>query len=221
MNKAINVILIFVFIPTILIAIYVGMDLPITFLKTTGEFLPYKFEIFLGLGVFMLLLLLRRSVRRWMGMRIVSQQKKFKWNAPVSKTRKNRVLTYLGLEAVIMFCAGYALYEVTPEAWAPAIALLFGVVDNILFAIIGSVAKGFRIGLSSKALIVADREVSLLYFRGLRKVSPHQQTIYFDYIKDLQLSFPTDCIQEGKKDEFFKILEEQMDPDKVFFSKMK
>jgi len=218
MNRAINVILLVILFPTMLISIYVGMDLPITFLKTTGEFLPYKSEIFLGLGLLILLLLLRRTVRRWMGMRIVSQKKKFKWNQEVSRSRKKRIITYLGLEAVAMFSVGYAIYSVSPEAWAPALALIFGVVDSLLFALVGSLKKGFRVGLSSKALIVADREVTLLYFTGLRKVSPHQQSVYFDYVKDLQLSFPIDCIQKNKLEEFYTALEEQMNPDKVYFS---
>jgi hypothetical protein len=77
----------------------------------------------------------------------------------------------------------------------------------------------FRIGLSSKALIVADREVTLLYFNGLRKVTIHQSSIYFDYIKGLQLSFPLDCIPEDRMDEFFQELEGSINKDKVFFSK--
>jgi len=217
MNKFINVLLLFVLFPTILITIFVGFDLPISFLKTTGQFLPYKFEIFLGIGIFILVILLRRSVRRWMGMLIVSKQKRFKWNAPVSKSRKNRVVTYLALEAFIMLFIGVALYEVSNDAFAPAAAFLFSAFDNIVFAIVGSLKKGFRIGLSTKALMVADREVVLLYFKGLRKVSIHQQSVYFDYVKGLQLSFPIDCIQEENKEAFFSILEKQMDPKKVYF----
>ena len=120
-----------------------------------------------------------------------------------------------------MTSAAVALYIVCDEAWTPVLALIISSADNLFFAIIGYAKKGFRIGLSKKALIVADREVTLLYFKGLRKVSLHQQTIYFDYIKDLQLSFPTNSIQEQDKEKFYQILEKQMDPEKVFFSKMK
>ena len=178
MNRLINVILLFILFPTMLLTVFVGFDLPLSFLKTTGQFLPYKFEIFLGIGLFILILQLRRSIRRWMGMHIVSKQKKFKWNTPVSDSRKKRVVTYLLLEALIMTFLGTALYTVTSDAWAPAAAFLFGAFDNIIFAFIGGVKNGFRIGLSSKALIVADREVTLLYFKGLRKVSIQQQSIY-------------------------------------------
>lgn len=219
MNRSINILLGLFLLPTMLVTIYVGLDLPIGFLKVSGANLPYKEWIFLGLGLILFILILRRSIRRWMGMRIVNKVDRFKWNQPVSARRKSRVQTYLWLEAMVMFVVALALYLVTPEALAPATAFWLGTVDNIIFSLVGA-NKRFRVGLSSKALIVADREVTLLYFTGLRKVSKHQQTIYFDYIKGLQLSFPEDCIQDEHKIEFYQKLEEQLDRDRVFFSKM-
>ena len=144
--------------------------------------------------------------------------KKFKWNQPVSKNRKSRVRTYLILETAVMTFSGIALYSITEEAFFPALAFLIGALDNLLISL---VSKSYRVGLSSKALIVADREVVVLYFTGLRKVSVHQQTVFFDYIKSLQLSFPLDCIQKEERDAFFDVLEEQIDREKVFFSKIK
>ena len=151
-----------------------------------------------------------------MGLRIVNQVGKFKWNAPVSQARKSRVRMYLLMEAVVMLVVAFGLYTLTELAIAPAIAFLFGTVDNILFALS---AKKYRIGLSSKALIVADREVILLYFTGLRKVSAHQQSTFFDYIKGLQITFPTNCLKDEDKAEFFEALQGQLDTDRVFFSK--
>lgn len=211
--------LMFLLVPTMFMAIYVGFDLPVMFLKTTGAYIPYRSEIFLGLGLIIFIINLRRSIRRWMGMRIVSKQTKFKWNSPVSATRKRRIITYTALEVLVMTFVGIALYQVTPQAWIPAVAFLLGALDNLIFAIVGLKGNHYRIGLSSKALIVADREVILLYFKGLRKISVQQQSIYFDYIKGLQLTFPSDCIQDEHRAEFFKLLEEQIDSDRVFFSK--
>lgn len=218
MNKSINVLLVFLLIPIMLVTIIVGFDLPLTFLKTTGAEMPYREQVFLGFGIIVLMINVRRSVRRWVGMSMVSKVKKFKWNEPVSLSRKKRVITYSILEIAVMTFVGLALYTVSPEAWFPAIAFLFGAIDNMLFTIIGLKTNSFRIGLSSKALIVADREIKVLYFTGLRKVSQHQQSVYFDYIKGLQMDFPTDCIQEENRAEFFKVLEAQLDPDRVFFS---
>ena len=219
MNRFINMLLMFLLVPTMFMAIYVGFDLPVMFLKTTGAYIPYRSEIFLGLGLLIFIVNLRRSIRRWMGMRIVSKQTKFKWNSPVSATRKRRIITYTALEVLVMTFVGVALYKVTPQAWFPALAFLLGALDNLIFATVGLKGNHYRIGLSSKALIVADREVILLYFKGLRKISVQQQSIYFDYIKGLQLTFPSDCIQDEHRAEFFKLLEEQIDSDRVFFSK--
>ena len=219
MNRFINMLLLVILFPTIILALWVGLDLPVGFLKMNGAELPYNDTIFLVDGLLILIILLRRSIRRWMGMRVVAQQKKFKWNAPVSSSRKKRVVTYLMLETVVMAFVGIGLYTITPLAWLPAGAFLLSAVDNIVFAIVGIKGDHYRVGLSSKALIVADRDVSVLYFTGLRKVSQHQQSIYFDYIKGLQLSFPTDCIDEKNRSAFFEMLEAQLDRDKVFFSK--
>lgn len=205
-------------LPTMALTIFVGFDLPIEIFKISGNNLPYKEYIFLGLGMLIVIVIIRRSIRRWMGMSIVNKVKKFKWNAEVSKERKSRVRVYLLLEALVMTFIGIALYEVCETALAPGIAFLIGAVDSVIFAIAGSNGR-YRVGISSKAVIVADREVILLYFTGLRKISAHQQTTYFDYIKGLQLSFPTDCIQEEQREEFLKVLEEQIDPNRVFFSK--
>ncbi len=217
MNKLINILLGLLFLLTMAVTIFVGFDLPIEILRTSGAHLPYKEEILFGLGLCIFLVVLRRAIRRWMGRSIVKKTTRFKWNQPVSRSRVSRVQTYLMIEFLVMLIAGTALYIITPVAVVPAIAYVIGAIDNLVFAIAGR--KSYRIGISSKALIVADREVILLYFKGLRKVSAHQQTIFFDYIKDLQLSFPTDCIQEGMKEEFFSVLEKQIDSDRVFFSR--
>ncbi|MFT5779135.1 MAG: hypothetical protein ACI837_002092 [Crocinitomicaceae bacterium] len=218
MNKVINVLLGVLLLPTMFIAIYVGLDLPIGFLHVSGNNLPHKDWVFLGLGLASAIIILRRAIRRWMGMRIVNQVKKFKWNAPVSKSRKSRVQLYLSLEALVMVAMGIGLYTVSEDALAPAIAYGIGALDNILFAIAGEKDR-YRVGISSKALIVADREVIFLYFSGLRKVSAQQQTTYFDYIKGLQITFPTNCVRDENKQEFLKVLEDQLDRDRVFFSK--
>lgn len=215
MNRFINAVLLFLTLITALIAIYVGFNLPLGILKTSGAEIPFVDYILQGLGLLMFIIVLRRTYRRWMAMRILSRLDKFKWNQPVSKERKSRVIIYTVLEVFVYVFAALVLYTLTDRAWAPAAALLFAALDNVLLV---AMSKRYRVGLTSKAIIVADREVVVLYFTGLRKVSLHQQTVYFDYIKDLQLSFPLNCLSEEKKEAFFTILEEQVDRDKVYFS---
>ncbi len=117
-----------------------------------------------------------------------------------------------------MISVSYAFYRLTAEAWMPIVGLMFGAIDNIVFMLLGNARNLFRIAISSKAVISADREVSVLYFEGMRELYVQQQTIYFEYIKGLQLSFPTDTIAESNKTKFKSVLEAQIDRDQVFVS---
>lgn len=216
MNSFINLLLLAITIPTLFFSVFVGFDLPVEFLRTTAAQLPYRFEIFLGLGLILFVISMRRSLRRWMGIRMVNQVSKFRWTGQISKTRKQRVIVYTVLESAIMLAVGIGYISLTKEAWIPAFVMILFAADGLVFLLINAKNK-FRVGLSSKAILTADREVILLYLEGLRKVSIGQQSIYFDYIQELQLSFPTDCIQEAELNDFFDQLKESVNRDKVLF----
>ncbi len=204
--------------PTMVVAIFVGYDLPIEFLKTSGAQLPHRFEIFLTLGIIFYMIIVRRSVRRWMGVRMVSQTEKFKWNVAMGEERKKQVFLYQWLEALLMTFGGLSLYYICPESIVPASALWVGSIDNMIFLFLGKGKNIYRIGLTSKAVVVADRDVKVLYLSGLRKVTIHQQTVFFDYIKDLQMTFPLTCIPKADQTNFKNTLEGLVNRDKVFFS---
>ena len=219
MNSFVNAILLALTFPLIMLTIIVGFDLPVEILKTSGKNLSFADEIFWLLATLMGLIAFRRSLKRWMGMKIVNTTERFIINFGVSTARKNRVVVYNLIESCIMLSLGLSIYNLTTHALVPTIVLLSFSFDNVLFLMIGY-KKRFRIGLSSKALIVSDREVTVIYFEGLRKISIEQQTIYFDYIKDLQLSFPTNCLRDEDKELIFNGLNDIVDKDKVMFSKM-
>lgn len=217
MNKFFNVLLLLVFFPTMLLAIIVGFDIPLTSLHTSGANLMYRREAFLVLGIFLLFITIRRSVRRWVALRLVNQLPKYKWNTAVSTSRIQRIYTYNSLEAVVMLTAGYGVYYLTEEAWMPFVSLVIGALDTLFFAFYGAAAKKFRVGITTKALLAGDRDVALIYFKGLRRVSVQQQTIFFDFKDDLHLRFPLDLIPEEKRSEFFKELKSCVDETKVYF----
>ena len=219
MNSFVNAILLALTFPLIMLTIIVGFDLPVEILKTSGKNLSFADEVFWLLATLMGLIAFRRSLKRWMGMKIVNTTERFIINFEVSTARKNRVVVYNLIESCIMLSLGLSIYNLTTHALVPTIVLLSFSFDNLLFLAIGYKNR-FRIGLSSKALIVSDREVTVIYFEGLRKISIEQQTIYFDYIKDLQLSFPTNCLRDEDKELIFNGLNDIVDKDKVMFSKM-
>ncbi len=214
MNSFTNSFLIFFTLPFICLCIYIGMDVPIDFMHITGADIPYQNELFLGFGFVYGVLLIWRSIRRWMGVFIVNKTKRFSWNEVVSVSRKQRIVVYTLLEILVMVSLSVAYYVILGFHPLPGLVLFFFSFDSLIFLAVGMQNK-FRVGISSRAVIVADREVSVVYFSGLRKVTIGNESIYFDYIKDLQLSFPTDCISPKKLDSFKEGIRSMIDKDKV------
>ena len=214
MNSFTNSILLFLGILLIGFCIYVGFDIQIDFLHSTGSNLPYQSYVYLGFGILFFGLLGWRSVRRWMGIYIVNKTTRFTWNKPTSKKRKQRIVTYTLLEVLVMGSLSYAFYFLL-EFWIlPGFVLLFFCVESIVFLLFGYKNR-FRVGISSKAIIAADREVVIVYFTGLQKITLGKDSIYFDYIKELQLLFPTDCLEENEISAFKQEVQKMIDRDKV------
>lgn len=218
MNRLTNSFLLVLFFPALALAIFVGFDFPLEFIRTTGANLPYKDYMFGGLALLMAILAANRSIRRWVALFTVSQTDRFVFHAKVSNERRKRVIVYTLLEAGILTAVGIALYVLSKDAIFCSVVFLASAIDNLLFLIIG--LPRFGVGLSKKAIIVADREVIVLYFSGLRKVSLSQQTLFFDYIQSLQLTFPVDCIPEEDRIEFLHNLEAVTDKDRVFIQNL-
>jgi hypothetical protein len=218
MNRLTNSFLLVLFFPTLALAIFVGFDFPLEFIRTSGANLPYKEYMFGGLALLMAILAANRSIRRWVALFTIRQTDRFVFHTKVSNERRKRVIVYTLLEAGILTAVGIALYILSSEAILCSAVFLASAMDNLLFLIIG--LPRFGIGLSKKAIIVADREVIVLYFSGLRKVSLSQQTLFFDYIQALQLTFPVDCISEEDRNEFLHNLEAVTDKDRVFIQNL-
>jgi hypothetical protein len=218
MNKFINILILILSFPIISFSIIIGFDIPIEFLRLSGANMPYKLEIFYGMAGMIFVVGIRRSIRRWMGIRLANQIKRFQWNTNMDKNRYKQAMLYLYLEALLHFFLAYALYTITPFALPVVLVYAFLGIDHLLFAFITKSKNLFRVGLTSKALVIADRDIKIVYFKGLRKVDKHQQSIFFDYIKELQISIPSDCIEESKRAEFKEKLAGNLDRDSVFFT---
>ena len=217
MNSFINVLLLFVSLPMFLFTIFVVFDLPIETLRIQAQEIPHLDYIFAGFAAILFAISLRRTIRRWSGLYLVNQRKKYAFNAEIKSERKKRIIIYTMLEAVILAYFGYTYTALTTEAWAPSAVMYTFAIEGVIFLTYGLLARKFRVGITSKAVLVSDREVKVLYFSGLRQISIEQQSIYFEYINNLQLNFPIDCLDEGNRDEFFGYLRNQVDEDRVLF----
>jgi hypothetical protein len=218
MNKFINILLLVITFPIILFSIIIGFDIPVEFIRLSGANLPYKTEIFLGLASLVFVIGVRRSIRRWIGIRLVNKTAHFQWNAPMGKSRYRQAMLYLYLEAFVHIFVAFALYNLTNEALPIVLVYLILALDHVVFAIVTKAKNLFRVGITSKAILIADRDVKVVYFTGLKKVDKHQQSLFFDYIKDLQISIPSECIDVSQREEFKEKLAANLDRDRVFFT---
>jgi hypothetical protein len=218
MNRITNALLFFIFIPILALSIFIGFDLPIELFKTTGKSLPYKAELFLGFGFLVGIVGSNRSIKRWVGWFTLRQKSRFKFTTPISQERKQRVLVYSILEVSISAILAFALYSLTREALVCSLLFALFSFDGLLFISVGLPA--FGVGVSSKAILVVDREVTVAYLSGLRKVSVSQQTLYLDYLNNLQLTFPINCIPDSEKNAFILTLESVTDRDRVLIQNL-
>ncbi len=216
MNKFVNSVLLFLAFFTFILAVIVGRDIPIAFLKTTGYYLPYKEVYFFVVAALILTIGGRRSVQRWMGVAMIRQVKRYQWNEPIGKGRKNRTLFYLILEGFFHIIIAFLLLFFTKSAFPVFIVLILLGIDHFLYAALGVVQNIFRIGITKTALVTVDRDVKVLYFSGLRKISVFQKDIFFEYIKELVLEVPSDVVDPEKKEEFKTVLEKQIDLNRVY-----
>lgn len=216
MNRSINILLLVFSMPAIAFTIIVGFDIPIDFLKGSGANLPYRHIAFYVIAGILALFIGRRSVHHWVGVGMTKNPKRFIWCSEIGKERKRQVRLYLIIEAIVAGFFAFTSYYLTPEAWPLTAVYGFMMLDQLLFLLLAQ--SWFRVGVTKNAVVVADREVRILYFSGLRRVESHQQTIYFEYIEELQLFFPTNAIPAGKFTEFRDCIEQQVNRDKVFFS---
>jgi hypothetical protein len=218
MNKFINILLLLILFPVISFTIIVGFDIPLEFLKISGANMPYINEVFYVFAILIFLIGVRRSLKRWLGIRMVNQTVRFQWTAPMGENRYKQSTLYLFLEAILHFFMATALYQISDYSLPVVFVLVVLALDHVFFAIITKSKNLYRVGITSKAIVIADRDVKVVYFSGLRKVDKQQQSLFFDYIKDLQISFPTDCINESFRAEFKEKLASKLDRDSIFFS---
>ncbi|MEN9699598.1 MAG: hypothetical protein RLZZ301_796 [Bacteroidota bacterium] len=148
MNSFINLILLVISLPALFVAVFVGFDLPIEFLHTTAGQLPYRFALLASFAMLLLIVSLRRSIRRWMGVKMCEQTAKFVWNQPISNRRTKRVLVYNSLEAGIFLALAVGVISICKEAWPLGLVYLLMCIDALSFAFMNRLK--FRVALSQR-----------------------------------------------------------------------
>lgn len=201
-------------IPALFFTILVAFEIPLFMLRISDP--DIQQTVFMVFAVLMILLMFRRTASRWVGISMMMKPERFLWSAPVSVERKKNVRLYLWMETCVAAFAFLVVYNLTTAAWPLLIAFGYMIVDQLVFTSIAP--RFYRVGITKKAVVVVDREVRILSFSGLRRVDVQQQSFYFDYIEELQLVFPINCVPDSDLNQFKQNLQEQVNTDKVFFT---
>lgn len=216
MNRSVNILLLAISFPAMFLVLYYGFGLPIFRLETETMEHQLMEYVFMGFASLIFIIAVRRAIHRWVGVGMMRKPERFYWSVPIGAERKKQVKLFFVLEAVIALGLAIACHVITPQAW-PMKWVYFSIfVEQMIFIFVAG--NWFRIGISDKALVVADREVNVLYFSGLRRVELHQQTVYFEYLEELQLFFPVNAVEKADFEAFRTALEEKVNKEKVFFS---
>jgi hypothetical protein len=220
MNKFFNswILIVSVLIFPFALAVGLNEDFELFGLKIRGEEFAYKNIIFIASAAIVFLLAALKASKKWMGIRIIRQVNKFKFTCRISNERKNRVQLYNAIEVVYFLLFAFFFWYISPDSWIISFVFLVVAIEHLMNSIVGLSRNKYGIGLSSKALIRVDREVTVIYFKGLQKITKHQDTLYFDYVNGLNLFVPLNIIPKEKEADFYKELRKQVDPDKVYYS---
>ena len=223
MNRFYNIWITIVCILSIPIALAVGLneDFSIFGYTIEGEEFAYGELVFAICAGILLVLGGFKAVRKWMGLRLVGQKQKFSFITPISVERKKRVALYNALEIIFLLLWGGLFFYLTSAAWSLAFVLFFLALEHTLNSFIGLGGNKYCIGVTNKAILRVDREVDVVYFKGLQKISIQQQSIFFEYINDLVLHLPLDAIPSEELSNFDAILREKINPERVYYSGFK
>ena len=214
MSRSVNILVLFFSIPAFVFVMLVTFDIHIGN-QSMADF-KYRFHIIFGLSCLMAFLVALKATHRWTGIFMVKNPKRFVWSTPVSTERKKNVRLFLVLEIAIAFFLLLVSNGLSAQAWPLTFVYGITILDQLVYLFIAT--RLFRVGITQNAVVVVDRDVKVLYYSGLRKVDLHQQTIYFDYIEELQLFFQLNCIPTSEHKNFYNQLETHVNRDKVFFT---
>src|SRR5690554_206208 len=219
MNKVYNIWIFIISLFTMPFAFAVGINevYGVFDLRMHDEF-EYTQLVFGISGGLILLLGLMRSSRKWSGIRVVNQIDRFQFNTAISQERKQRVILNNGIEIVGFFLIAVVFTVFSKDAVFISLIFVIFIIDSVVNTIRGLTGKKYRVGMTKKAIVSVDREVITIYFKGLKHISIDKEQLYFEYINDLVLDFPLSNIPTEKQEEFMRLLRNNVDETKVYFS---
>jgi len=220
MNKVINILSVSILFLFTFLAVGNIEDIGISVYEINQ--IKFLKEICYGIIVVITLLALLRIQRRWVGIKDIKSFKKFIYKTPLSKKAKTLALVFSVMEIIFLsfFIAIYfkeLSHDVDFLLLPIIIVLLIIVLEITLFTTIALKSKNIMImGVNQNLIAFFDREIHIVYFDGLQRISIYQNRLHFKYKLDLNVFVEIDYIPKDNLLEFKKHLEQVLLAKNVF-----
>ncbi|MGV6860955.1 MAG: hypothetical protein ACWA41_04235 [Putridiphycobacter sp.] len=157
-------------------------------------------EISIGIIVVVALLGFIRIKRRWVGVKDIKAFNKFEYVSPLSKKAKTMVVMFGVMEIVFLsFFVALFLKELPLDIdhlLLPMMGiLLLLILEIIAFTLYSFNAKNVNIiGINKNLITYFDREIHIVFFDGLQRISIYQNRLHFKYKLDLNIFVELDFV---------------------------
>ena len=184
--------------------------------------IKYLKEICFGLTVVIGLFGLLRIQRRWTGIKDIKSFKKFIYKTPLSKKGKALIIMFSVMEIIFLsFFVGLFIKELHLDVdnyLKPIIAVLLIIIAEIFFFTLYALnSKDVLImGVNKNLVAFFDREIHIIYFDGLQRISIYQNRLHFKYKLDLNIFVEIDYIPKENLLDFKQNLETVLLKKNVF-----
>lgn len=220
MNRSVNIISFFIFVVYALMITIVTYDLSVSDFSLRA--MPYKFEIFTGFALLIMLFGAVRIVRRWQGVRDIKKFGSFIYETITSPQALQyaRLLTAIEIifaSAALLYCT--QLINLNAEQVIPMIIVLAVLLVEMIFFLgfIKASTGAFKLGVGEEVLACFNREMHLYFYSGLKRVDLHsKEIISFTYRDGLNLTLPTNQIPPDQREAFCNALIQVLEPKNVY-----
>jgi hypothetical protein len=179
-------------------------------------------EICYGIIFTITLLGILRIKRRWVAIKDIKAFKKFIYISPLSKKAKLMALMFYLLEIIFLsFFIGVFVKELHLDVdglITPMLIIVSLLVLEILIAAIYTLTSKnvMIIGVNKNLVAFFDREIHVIYFDGLQRISIYQNMFHFKYKLDLNRFIEVDYIPKENLMAFKNALENVLKDKNVF-----
>jgi hypothetical protein len=146
--------------------------------------LPYAWEIFTSLGLFVGVLFLIAVFKKWSAVRVFSSEEttsQFLFHAPLSKKAVNSIVFSELLNSMIYFVYGVAFVYILEATFIAGCIALAISLEGIIYVFYNTAKKHYGLGLTKKTIISCKDQFTMVRLKNVKSVELKYNNLCFIY----------------------------------------